>query len=627
MDGLEEFTHWGNFISEVAEIPQITDRSISPDALCIDYWIIGRGGYAIESPPTGIPTAVPANDKRSVMAYAVWPTVQAVLPWLVKEKGEAFLAGLDAGLSIELFEGLSAPGSRKQAAIAGLATAVIGVAAVFAGKFVATVVSLILAAPLVIGISMYLAEVEYLPRVAHARVTAEPPSRIPPEVRQPTAYLKYLRPPDGFNTGVGWVQAIHDDRLPGSSTVEVDYTRFFCRVNGQTRWISGDGYSNKVAGGGLFMRNPWFGTNVSEPLPAEFANGVMTLRTSNRSDRVWHWWVDQYPRPVIPPEADRCWMETRVRITGPALVQAGIDYWRTPTSPYAGVEVNNTEAGASEWHFASPVWQVITVGKPADAAPADLVAMRRLPSGKITVNPDILTGLDLSDPSRPLWLAGDANRWLDPFQSDRTYWGLLPAARQKLTRRADGWFESTVPVASGECFTVAQLKPLQGGGWERVWAQYGGMDDWEGVYGRQMEGAALLATPVGGDPAATWNSWIRLENESGRRVLVIDRHVLLVDDDQLTSGWKLLGDQIGWDYASGKAPLRGDQSALVFDVTDVRGRVNVTALRRNPVDPAKQQVWGDFGHFNGMSVPCTTKSYRHPLVQYDAQSGGAILLP
>jgi methionine-rich copper-binding protein CopC len=178
MDGREEFTHWGNFISDVAEIPQIPDRNISATARCVDYWVIGRGGIAGEIPPAGVPGAVATNDKRSVLAYAFWPAIQSTFP-AVRGKAGAFLDGLDAGLSLNLFDGLSTPGPQRQAAIAGLAAAAIGVVAALGsifggiGGLVGAAVGIILTIPLITGISLYVTEVDSMPRVTHARVNLE----------------------------------------------------------------------------------------------------------------------------------------------------------------------------------------------------------------------------------------------------------------------------------------------------------------------------------------------------------------------------------------------------------------------------------------------------------------------
>jgi len=48
-----------------------------------------------------------------------------------------------------------------------------------------------------------------------------------------------------------------------------------------------------------------------------------------------------------------------VMISPGALLQMGMDYWRSPTIPY-GSGGNNHEAGASRWYFPSPQWQEVT---------------------------------------------------------------------------------------------------------------------------------------------------------------------------------------------------------------------------------------------------------------------------
>jgi len=49
-------------------------------------------------------------------------------------------------------------------------------------------------------------------------------------------------------------------------------------------------------------------------------------------------------------------VKARVKVSPGALLQVGMDYWRTPTIAY-GLGGNNHEAGASNWYFASPQWQ------------------------------------------------------------------------------------------------------------------------------------------------------------------------------------------------------------------------------------------------------------------------------
>jgi hypothetical protein len=48
-----------------------------------------------------------------------------------------------------------------------------------------------------------------------------------------------------------------------------------------------------------------------------------------------------------------------VKISSGALLQMGMDYWRSATVPY-GAGGNNHEAGASSWYFPSSEWQEAT---------------------------------------------------------------------------------------------------------------------------------------------------------------------------------------------------------------------------------------------------------------------------
>ncbi len=189
------------------------------------------------------------------------------------------------------------------------------------------------------------------------------PVSIPPEVAHETGYVAYLLPPAGFTAGLGWLQAIHDVNRPGPSSVEVDWMRLYCVVNGQDVLIESDEYDDAEIGGGLYTRYPWFETGFYEDISADFnlTKGYAVLTISDYPDNVWHWWNTQWPRALIPAAAERCFMEALVRIQGPALVQAGLDYWREPDSVWEGTNVNNVEAGISDWLSESDQWQLISI--------------------------------------------------------------------------------------------------------------------------------------------------------------------------------------------------------------------------------------------------------------------------
>jgi hypothetical protein len=190
-------------------------------------------------------------------------------------------------------------------------------------------------------------------------------SIIPNEVAHKKGYIKYLIPPNNFRAVTGWITAIHDKTSTEVSYIEIDYIRLYTRINGTDVLLSTNEYKDKVAEGGLFMRQPWFGDNGNTPIPYEFSdNDNLLIRTSSKPNNVWHVWNKQWPRVEVPSNIERCWLEVRCKITGSALIQLGIDYWKEPTSEYAGYNVNNIESGVSDWHFKSNEWISLNYAKP-----------------------------------------------------------------------------------------------------------------------------------------------------------------------------------------------------------------------------------------------------------------------
>lgn len=198
------------------------------------------------------------------------------------------------------------------------------------------------------------------------QVDSKGDSRIPPEVPIREARYDYPTPPNGFLAAVGWMQCIHDDRLDGSSKVEVDWMRLHATLDDGIKVVlkSDDFFASTspMTYYGLYQRIPWYAGDKLENMPWTIDNGCLVIEPSNRSDRIFHWWNTS--RSLVPPGVRRVWFEARVRITGPALVQTGVDYWKDLTIGYGGTDINNTEAGVSDWYFASAEWQIIRVGEP-----------------------------------------------------------------------------------------------------------------------------------------------------------------------------------------------------------------------------------------------------------------------
>jgi hypothetical protein len=201
---------------------------------------------------------------------------------------------------------------------------------------------------------------------------------VPDEVSYKAGYVNPVRPARDFKSALLWGIAIADTRVPGheSAEVEIASTRLTCRVDGKDVILNDD--TGKVRGG-LYRRNPWFGTDQHDPMPMAHASIVwdrvsdpvlprsgsgrsdhaVILPVGQRPDRVWHFWSPS-PRAALPSgNLEGCTVKARVRISPGALLQMGMDYWRTPTIAY-GPGGNNHEAGASNWYLPSPQWQEAT---------------------------------------------------------------------------------------------------------------------------------------------------------------------------------------------------------------------------------------------------------------------------
>ncbi len=184
--------------------------------------------------------------------------------------------------------------------------------------------------------------------------------QIPDEVRYKTGYVNPVPAPADFSSVLLWGIAIADTRVPGyeSAQVEIASTRLICRVDGGEVVLNDDGGQVR---GGLYRRHPWFGTDAHEPIPLTYdqESHSVVLHVGVRADRVWHFWSPS-PRASLPGgKLEGCTVRARVRISPGALLQMGMDYWRSPTIPF-GAGGNNHEAGASDWYFASPQWQEAT---------------------------------------------------------------------------------------------------------------------------------------------------------------------------------------------------------------------------------------------------------------------------
>jgi hypothetical protein len=196
---------------------------------------------------------------------------------------------------------------------------------------------------------------------------------VPDEVKYKTGYVNPAPPPADFKSALLWGIAIADTRVPGyaSAEVEIASTQLTCRVDGKDVILNHD--SGEVRGG-LYRRDPWFGTDQHEPMPItdDATNHAVVLPVGHRPDRVWHFWSPSHRAALPSGHLAGCTVKARVKLSPGALLQVGMDYWRNQTVGY-GPGGNNHEAGASNWYFPSSQWQEATftdIGGPSQGATA-----------------------------------------------------------------------------------------------------------------------------------------------------------------------------------------------------------------------------------------------------------------
>ena len=194
--------------------------------------------------------------------------------------------------------------------------------------------------------------------------------RIPDEVSYKAGYVNPIAPPRDFKSALLWGIAIADARVPGheSAQVEIASTQLACRVDGKDVILNDDAGNVR---GGLYQRQPWFGTDKHDPMPMTLTkvawdrvsdpvllrNGsAVVLAVGQRPDRVWHFWSPSARAALPSGNLEGCTVTARVKISPGALLQMGMDYWRSPTVAF-GPGGNNHEAGASNWYFPSEQWQ------------------------------------------------------------------------------------------------------------------------------------------------------------------------------------------------------------------------------------------------------------------------------
>lgn len=170
--------------------------------------------------------------------------------------------------------------------------------------------------------------------------------RIPAEVHHRYSYLNTQLPNANHIRITGWLQALSDNNTFGKSKIEVDYIRVYGRKGNDSVLLVSNEYSSYSSheDGGLYQRYPFFPPGFDQyiPMPGTVTDGVLTFYPSDVRDMVWHWWSHWHNTP-ISFNYDSYKMISRIRITGHAVVQGGIDFRDAAEKTY--------ELGVSGWYF------------------------------------------------------------------------------------------------------------------------------------------------------------------------------------------------------------------------------------------------------------------------------------
>ncbi len=148
--------------------------------------------------------------------------------------------------------------------------------------------------------------------------------RIPEEVSYKAGYINPVPPPIDFHSPLLWGIAIADVRVAGYEAAEVRIasTKLTCRIDGKDIVLNDD--AGKVRGG-LYRRQPWFGTDQHEDMPMTYneEDHATVLRVGSRTDRVWHFWSASSRASLPAGKLEGCRVTARVKIFAGGIVANG----------------------------------------------------------------------------------------------------------------------------------------------------------------------------------------------------------------------------------------------------------------------------------------------------------------
>lgn len=285
----------------------------------------------------------------------------------------------------------------------------------------------------------------------------------PAESNHHQSYTAFWRAPFGFKGATPWLSAVQKAGSTAGSTVEIDYIRLWARINGVAQIVARNEYTDAKAAGELRLRNPWYGGSWRS-MPVQITNGALVIHPSSSPNDVWHPYLESWPdlRADISG-ADSVWMEARVRVQGPALVQGGLDAWKN--LDYAANRVY--EVGATDWVCASGDWQTLRMTRGTEVVGSIQVsAPQGLAVGKPVTAAFTLGNFDddavlLSDVGVDVRVKNSSDPYCDPDISSTPAYAYTFATQVQLAPGQTRAHSATwTPSAPGTyCLQVVEKRP------------------------------------------------------------------------------------------------------------------------------------------------------------------------
>lgn len=155
--------------------------------------------------------------------------------------------------------------------------------------------------------------------------------------------------PSNYRSIVGWFQAMQIEGTSEPSSVQLEYIKLYAATENGKIFLNPDDFK-KFEGD--------FPNNKYSIIPREYFNSEgLFLKTSTDPYNKWVVTNKLWKRAKIENRANKCWIEVKYKITGPAYINFGIKFYKGDTN-------ESKNAGETNWFKKQGVWQTKTLEIP-----------------------------------------------------------------------------------------------------------------------------------------------------------------------------------------------------------------------------------------------------------------------